>query len=253
MTDVELLAQRARRKAALAEAGLLSRPKVTELCPIIDHTLLRSSMREKDVLSLCQEAEELGLASVCIPSAWVPLAARELSGREVKVGTVAGFPLGALPLEVKIAEIDWAIANGAQEIDVVLHIGKILDGEKSEVLAEMMALREAAKAICLKVIVETPFLNDEQKVTIARLAAQTKMDFLKTCTGFAGSASLYDVAILKSAAGDGVKIKAAGGIRTVAQALAMMAVGADRIGTSNTLAILGPNCARQEPTNPESA
>lgn len=250
MTDVELLAQRARRKAALAEAGLLSRPKATELRPIIDHTLLRSSAREGDIVRLCQEAVEWGVASVCVPSAWVPVASRELSGGQVKVGTVAGFPLGALPLEIKVAEIRWALEHGAQEVDVVLHLGRLLDGKKDEVLAEMTALREAAGGICLKVIVETPFLNDEQKVTLARLASQSKVDFLKTCTGFAGSASLYDVALLKSAAGEETKVKASGGIRTEAQALAMMAVGADRIGTSNTLAILGSVASRTETPTP---
>lgn len=239
MTDIELLAQRARRKAALAEAGLLARPKTEDLRPLIDHTLLRASTREEDIRRICREASQEGVASICIPSAWVPLAAKELSGGKIKVGTVAGFPLGALPLEIKIAEMNWAIANGAEEIDVVIHVGKLLDGRKDETLAEMEALRKASQGICLKLIVEAPCLNDEQKVTVARLASQARADFIKTCTGFSGAATLYDIALLKSAAGDEVKIKASGGIRTEAQALAMAAVGADRIGTSHMLAILG--------------
>ncbi|MDD2328781.1 MAG: 2-deoxyribose-5-phosphate aldolase, partial [bacterium] len=116
---------------------------------------------------------------------------------------------------------------------------KLLDGRKDETLAEMEALRKASQGICLKLIVEAPCLNDEQKVTVARLASQARADFIKTCTGFSGAATLYDIALLKSAAGDEVKIKASGGIRTEAQALAMAAVGADRIGTSHMLAILG--------------
>ncbi|MBL3593497.1 MAG: deoxyribose-phosphate aldolase [Synergistaceae bacterium] len=239
MTDIELLAQRARRKAALAEAGLLTRPKAEAIRAIIDHTLLRTSAREEDIVRLCNEAAQEGFASVCVPLAWVPLAAQVLTGESVNVGTVAAFPLGAYPLELKLAEIEWAVANGAHEIDVVLHVGKLLDGKKEETLAEMEGFRAASQGRCLKVIVETPCLNDVQKVTVARLASQAKVDFIKTCTGFGGPASLYDVALLKSAAGDDVKIKASGGIRNEAQALAMMAVGADRIGTSQGLAILG--------------
>jgi deoxyribose-phosphate aldolase len=189
----------------------------------------------------------LGLRSL----GWVPVAARELSGGQVKVGTVAGFPLGALPLEIKVAEILWALEHGTQEVDVVLHLGKLLDGKKDEVLSEMIALREAARGICLKVIVETPFLNDEQKVT-SRDCLPGQGGLPQNLHGLCRLGVALRRSLLKSAAGEETKVKASGGIRTEAQALAMMAVGADRIGTSNTLAILGSAASRTETPTPLS-
>lgn len=234
-----MLSQRASRRAALAEAGLLSRPSPETIPGIIDHTLLRASMVTSDVERLCKEAVEMGFAAICIPSSLISVAAASLKDTDVLPGCVVGFPLGAIPTEIKVAEARWAASNGAQEIDVVINVGWLKEGKKDLVLAEMEALRQAIPNGTLKIILETPVLTNEEKVIAVRLAAQAGADFVKTCTGFAGAATLFDVALLKSVAGDDLKVKASGGIRTEAQALAMMAVGADRIGTSNGLDIVG--------------
>jgi deoxyribose-phosphate aldolase len=234
-----MLSQRASRRAALAEAGLLSRPSAEAIPGIIDHTLLKASMVTADVERLCKEAIDQGFAAVCIPSAWISVAAASLKGTAILPACVIGFPLGAIPTQVKVSETLWAIKNGAMEIDAMINVGWLKEGRKDLVLAEMQALRQAVPEGTLKIILETPLLTNEEKVIAVRLAAQAGVDFVKTCTGFAGAATLFDVALLKSVAGEDLKVKASGGIRTEAQALAMMAVGADRIGTSNGLDIVG--------------
>lgn len=239
MTDVDMLSQRASRRAALAEAGLLSRPSPETIPGIIDHTLLRASMTSVDVERLCKEAVENGFAAVCIPSSLISVAATALKDTGILPACVIGFPLGAIPTEIKVAEAAWAVRSGTKEIDAMINVGWLKEGKKELVLAEMKALREAIPDGTLKIILETPLLTNEEKVVAVRLAAQAGADFVKTCTGFAGAATLFDVALLKSVAGDDLKVKASGGIRTEAQALAMMAVGADRIGTSSGLDIVG--------------
>ncbi len=238
MTDVDMLSQRASRRAALAEAGLLTRPLPETIPHIIDHTLLRASMIGEDVKQLCNEAVQKGFAAVCVPSVWIGIAADALNTSDVAAAAVVGFPLGALPTEIKVSEAKWAVHNGAREIDVVINVGWLKEGKKDLVLSEMEALRQAIPNGKLKLILETPLLSNEEKVVAVRLAAQAHADFVKTCTGFSGAATLFDVALLKSVAGDDLKVKASGGIRTEAQAIAMIAVGADRIGTSNALDII---------------
>lgn len=238
MTDVDMLSQRASRRAALAEAGLLTRPLPEAIPAIVDHTLLKASMVSADVERLCAEAVQEGFAAVCVPSVWIPVAATKLENTGVVPVAVIGFPLGAIPTEIKVREAAWAVENGAREIDVMINLGWLKEGKKDRVLAEMEALRKAIPDGKLKLILETPLLTNEEKVIAVRLAAQAHADFVKTCTGFAGSATLFDVALLKSVAGDDLSVKASGGIRTPAQALAMMAVGADRIGTSAGLEIV---------------
>ena len=229
MTDIELLSGRARLKAAKAEAGFFEHPPEDRIRRSIDHTLLSAGTTADDVAILCDEAVRFGFASVCVPLNCVTDARRSLSGTEVKVSSVASFPLGASPIPVKTAEVRWALENGAEEMDVVLDIRE-----------DLAALRDVSRGAVLKVILEMPILNDAQAVTALLLAEQAGVDYVKTCTGFAGGVTFYHVALLKTAASDRVRIKASGGIRTYAAAEILVALGADRLGTSKATQFLTP-------------
>ena len=205
----------------------------------IDHTMLKASATRADIEKLCQEAKQHEFASVCVNTCFVPLAAELLEGSEVKVCCVVGFPLGAMSTPAKAFEAQWAVEHGAQEVDMVLNVGAMISGEEEIVLRDIEAVVQAAhpKAI-VKVILENCLLNDEQKIRACKLCVQAGAEFVKTSTGFSnGGATVEDVALMKRAVDGRAKVKAAGGIRTRQQALAMIEAGADRIGASAGIAI----------------
>jgi deoxyribose-phosphate aldolase len=211
------------------------------LAATFDHTLLRPDCTEDQIIQLCQEARQYGFASACVPPCHVPLAARELSGSGVAVCTVIGFPLGYNSPRVKFKEAEIALAEGATELDMVLNVSLLKSGSLEAVRAEIEDLADLADVhdALLKVIIETALLTEEEMETAARLCAEAGAHFVKTSTGFASrGASVADVELLRRVLPVGVRIKASGGIRTRAQALALLAAGADRLGTSNSLAIL---------------
>ena len=211
------------------------------LARMIDHTLLKPEATPAQIKQLCAEAREHHFASVCINPLYVPLASAELAGSDVKVCTVIGFPLGATPTAVKVCEAELAIAQGATELDMVLSIGRLKAGEEAAACDDIAAVAAVCHAhgALLKVIIEAALLTTAEKVTACRLAQEAQADFVKTSTGFARSgAAVADVALLRRTVGPKMGVKAAGGIRTYEQALAMIAAGASRIGASAGITIL---------------
>ena len=211
-----------------------------DLAKMIDHTNLKASTVKEDILKLTNEAKEYQFASVCVNPTWVELGAQELKGTDVKVCTVIGFPLGANTKEVKVFETKDAIEKGAQEIDMVINIGKLKDGDYDYVESEIAAVVEASKGKAIvKVIIETSLLTDEEKKKACSLAVQAGADFVKTSTGFStGGATVEDVALMRQTVGANVGVKASGGIHSKEEALAMVNAGATRIGASSGIAIV---------------
>jgi deoxyribose-phosphate aldolase len=206
---------------------------------MIDHTLLRPEATREDIRRLLDEARRLGFAAVCVNPAWVPLAARTLSGTPVKVATVVGFPLGAMHTAIKALEARRVHDLGADEIDMVLNQGELVAGRIAEVGEDVSAVRRAiGRDATLKVIIETAARTPEEIRAGARAAVEAGADFLKTSTGFGpGGATVEAVRLLREVAGPRVGVKASGGIRTIADARAMVAAGATRLGTSAGVAI----------------
>ena len=206
---------------------------------IIDHTNLKPSATPEDIRRLCREAREFGFASVCVNPCYVSLASDELSGSGVKVCTVIGFPLGQNATEIKVAETERAYLGGSDEFDMVINVGRLKAGELGFVRDEIAAVVKAARGKCVKVIIETGLLTDEEKMTATRLSCDGGAHFVKTCTGVsAGVATPEDVRLMRSCAAEGVKIKASSGIRTYDDARALIEAGADRLGTSAGIAIV---------------
>jgi deoxyribose-phosphate aldolase len=211
------------------------------LAATLDHTLLRPDCTEAQISQLCQEARQHSFASACVPPCYVPVAARELNGSGVAVCTVIGFPLGYNSPRVKFREAEIALAEGATELDLVLNVSAIKSGQLEAVKAEVEDIADLCDVhdALLKVIIETALLTEEEMETAARLCAEAGANFVKTSTGFASrGASVADVELLRRVLPASVRIKASGGIRTREQALAMLAAGADRLGTSNSLVII---------------
>ena len=205
----------------------------------IDHTLLAADATKEKIEKLCKEALEYHFASVCVNSCWVKLASEILSGSDVAVCTVVGFPLGAMNTESKAYEAEKAVADGADEIDMVINIGYLKSGMTSEVLEDIKAVRKATEGKVLKVIIETCLLSDDEKRTACELSAEAGADFVKTSTGFStGGATEHDVALMRSVVGDKLGVKASGGIRDYKKAKAMIDAGANRIGASAGIAIV---------------
>ena len=207
----------------------------------IEHTLLKPEATVQDIINLCQEAKDAGLFGVCINPCYVALAKHLLTGTKIKIITVIGFPLGATYPEVKALETKMAIENHADEIDMVMNISAFKTGNYDAVIADIKQVVEAAKPYPVKVIIETCLLTDTEKHKAAQLVAQAGASFVKTSTGFSsGGATVEDVKILRQEADKGgIGVKAAGGIRDAAMAEAMLAAGADRIGTSAGPKIVG--------------
>jgi deoxyribose-phosphate aldolase len=211
------------------------------IASLIDHTILKPEAVRGDIKTTCAEALKYGFASVCVNSFWTPFVASELRGSAVKACAVVGFPLGAASTAAKIAETRAAIADGAQELDMVINVGALRGGELGIVEADIRAVANAAheKGAILKVIMETALLSDEEKVLACRSAVAAGADFVKTSTGFSRSgATTDDVALLRRTVGPSIGVKASGGIRTLADLRAMVAAGANRIGASASVRIL---------------
>lgn len=206
-----------------------------EVARLIDHTLLKPQATPVQVEQLCAEARRYGFASVCINPVYARLAAEKLEGSGVAVCTVVGFPLGATTTLIKVRETQQAIADGAAEIDMVIHIGALKAGDHRTVQEDIAAVSTACHegGALLKVIIEAVLLSDEEKATACRLAQAAGADFVKTSTGFAGGgATIEDVRLMRQTVGPRMGIKAAGGIRDYADAMAMVEAGATRIGAS---------------------
>lgn len=211
----------------------------TSLAGRIDHTLLHPDAAESDILNLCSEAREHGFAAVCVNPTYVATASRALQGSTIHVCAVVGFPSGAHATSIKVAEAAHCVEAGAQEIDMVANIGWLKDGRSSDYVADIAAVRQRIGAgIVLKVIIEAALLTPELMIRASTLAAHAGSDYVKTSTGVYSKARAEDVRLLRKALPERVKIKVAGGVRTAAEARAMIAAGADRIGTSNSIAII---------------
>ena len=206
----------------------------------IDHTLLKPAATQADIAKLCEEAAKYRFASVCVNPCRVALCAELLKGSGVSVCTVIGFPLGANITATKAFEARSALADGADEFDMVINVGALKDGRHDDVRGDIRAVVTAADGKCVKVIIETFLLTDAEKITAVELSCQAGACFVKTCTGFSGgAASVDDIRLMKAHVSDGVQIKASGGIRDAEMALALVEAGADRLGTSAGVAILG--------------
>jgi deoxyribose-phosphate aldolase len=211
----------------------------------VDHTLLKAEATRKDIAKLCAEAREHRFAAVCVNPAWVELCARELAGTGVAVASVCGFPLGATTSRTKASEAAEVVARGAGEVDMVAAIGHIKGGEWSYVEDDIRAVVEASRGALVKVIIESAVLSPEDIVRASAIAREAGAQFVKTSTGFhpAGGATVEAVRLMRLAVGDDLGVKAAGGVRDCATALAMIGAGASRIGTSSGSAFvscLGP-------------
>ncbi|WP_027624741.1 deoxyribose-phosphate aldolase [Clostridium lundense] len=210
-----------------------------ELAGMIDHTLLKPNAEGNSIKELCKEALEYTFASVCVNPCNVELAAEMLKGSKVKVCTVIGFPLGATTTAVKAFETEDAIKNGAQEVDMVINIGKLKDKDYEYVKNDIKAVVNAAKGKALtKVIIETCLLSDEEKVMACKLSKEAGADFVKTSTGFStGGATASDIKIMRETVGKEMGVKASGGVRTYEDAMAMIEAGASRVGASASIKI----------------
>ena len=205
----------------------------------IDHTILKATASSADVQKLCEEAIEHEFYSVCVNGCYVADAKQLLQGTDVKVAAVVGFPLGAMTTASKVFEAKEAIENGASEIDMVINVAKLKDGEFDYVENEILLIKEAIGDNVLKVIIETCYLTDEEKVKACELSLVAKADFVKTSTGFGtGGATYEDVKLMKSVVGDNAKVKASGGVRDKETAQKYVDLGAERLGTSSGIEIV---------------
>lgn len=209
------------------------------LAKYIDHTVLKPEATKDDVLRLCREAKEYGFCSVCVNSMYTALAAKELEGSGVKTCVVVGFPLGAMSTQAKAFETKEAAKDGADEIDMVIAVGALKEGDLDYVKQDIGAVVESAGDAKVKVIIEACLLTDEEKVIACHLAKSAGADFVKTSTGFSsGGATVEDVALMRRTVGEDMGVKAAGGIHTREEALAMIDAGANRIGASAGIRIV---------------
>ncbi|NER13333.1 deoxyribose-phosphate aldolase [Leptobacterium flavescens] len=205
----------------------------------IDHTLLKAFATKNDIEQLCKEAEKYQFYAVCIHSSHLPFAGKLLKNSSVKLCTVIGFPLGASSSAVKIEEAKQAVKDGADEVDMVLNIGWMKEGNFNAVQEEISAIKQAIGDTVLKVILETCYLTDAEIEEASRLSSAGGADFVKTSTGFGSrGASLNDIAIMKAAINENTRIKASGGIKDHETALKFIEAGADRLGTSSGIAIV---------------
>lgn len=204
-----------------------------ELSKYIDHTLLKAYAKENDIFYLCEEAKEYNFKSVCVNPCFVKYAKEQLSGSDVLVCTVIGFPLGANTTKVKVFEAVDAINNGADEIDMVINISKVKDQDFDYIYNEIKEIKEAVKNHTLKVIIETCYLTEEEIKKVSQIVKDAKADFVKTSTGFGtGGATVDNIKLIKETVGD-FGIKASGGIKTKEDFNKMIEAGATRIGTSS--------------------
>ncbi|MBU5453851.1 deoxyribose-phosphate aldolase [Caproiciproducens sp. MSJ-32] len=214
---------------------------ISELANMIDHTLLKAYVNNEDFERLCREAKEYGFKMVAINPAAVEICKKHLLGTKVHVGAAIGFPLGQNTIEAKVYETKDSILKGADEIDYVINIVELKNGNLGYLEKEMRSIVEVCreKQVVSKVILENCYLTDEEKIEVCKLALKVKPDFIKTSTGFGnGGATVEDVKLMKSIVGEEVKVKAAGGIRNLQTCLKMIEAGAERIGTSSGVKII---------------
>jgi deoxyribose-phosphate aldolase len=205
---------------------------------MIDHTNLKPEATSEAIRQLCQEAHDYGFYSVCVNSGYVSLCQTLLRDSTVKVCSVVGFPLGAMSTAAKAAETRLAIADGAEEIDMVIPVGALKENNRAYVLQDIRAVVEAAGQVPVKVILETCLLNDQEKVLGCQIAEEAGAAFVKTSTGFSsGGATVEDIALMRRTVGERLGVKASGGIRTLAVAVQMAQAGATRIGASASVQI----------------
>ena len=218
-----------------------------QLAKTIDHSLLKPELTEADVIAGCELAKQYHVASVCVKPCHVKLAARQLAGSDVAVGTVVGFPHGNSTISTKVFETEEAIADGATEIDMVINIGELRSGHADYVRDEIRAVVEAAHlAAIVKVILENAYLTRDEKVLGCKLAEEAGANFVKTSTGFAPTgATVEDIQLMRATVSPRVQVKAAHGVRTLDQLLAMIDAGATRSGATATAAILDEFKRRQ--------
>lgn len=208
----------------------------------IDHTLLKQNAVKEDFIKLCEEAKQYQFKTVCVNGSRVALAAELLRDSGVGVCATIGFPLGAMSTLAKAFEAKQCILDGAVEIDMVLNIGKLIEGDYEFVVQDIVAVKQAIGSHTLKVIIEACLLTDAQKVQATQAVIDAKAEFVKTSTGFSTSgATKEDVALLKSVAKDFIEVKAAGGVRSFEDVMMMLDAGASRIGTSSGVALMQGN------------
>ncbi|MBI3288544.1 MAG: deoxyribose-phosphate aldolase [Elusimicrobia bacterium] len=213
--------------------------KGTDTARYVDHTLLKPNATQEEIAKLCEEARQFCFASVCVNPSYVAVAAQYLRGSGVKVCTVVGFPLGSTTPTVKAIEARDAMANGADEIDMVINIGALKSGNDAVVYDDIKSVREATRGKVLKVILETSLLSNEEKVRACAAAKKAGADFVKTSTGFGGGgATVEDIKLMRETVGPLMGVKASGGIRDAKMAADMIAAGATRLGTSASVAIV---------------
>lgn len=214
------------------------------LAKYIDHTILKPDATVEQVKKICAEAREYDFMSVCVNSTHTALVSKALEGSDVKTCTVVGFPLGAMTPEVKAFETKTAVALGADEIDMVINVGALKDGNHDLVEKDIKAVVDASGDALVKVILETCLLTKEEIVKASELSVAAGADFVKTSTGFStGGATVEDVALMKKTVGDAAKVKASGGVRSYEDAMAVIEAGAERIGASAGVAIVNHQVA----------
>jgi len=232
-----------------AGIGIGDELKDKNVAGMIDHTLLKQDATPAQIKILCKEAKEYSFASVCINPSYVSICSDLLRGTTVKVCTVIGFPLGTTTTEVKQFETEQAINNGADEVDMVINIGQLKEGNYDYVEKDVLAVVNTAKRrnVLTKVIIETALLTDEEKVKASLICKKAGADFVKTSTGFStGGATVGDVALMKYVVGRKIGVKAAGGIRSREDADALIASGADRIGASASVKIVSGEVSHRD-------
>ena len=205
----------------------------------IDHTLLKPTATKRDIIKLCEEAQEYGFFSVCVNSCYVAIAKSELRNTNVKVCSVIGFPLGAMSTQAKVDEAKSALKDGADEIDMVINVGLLKSKDFDGVWKDIEAVKSIMPNNILKVILETCYLQEVEIIKASELAIQSGADFIKTSTGFGtGGATIHDVKLMKSVANNEAKIKASGGIKDAKTALEYINLGVERLGTSSSITIV---------------
>ena len=210
-----------------------------DLNTFIDHTALKAHTTRREIEELCRETQMYNFASVCVNSSWVPLCAKLMQDSKIPVCTVVGFPLGSALSKAKAEEARLAHELGAQEIDMVLNVGRLRSGEFDAVREDIAAVVQASGSSHVKVILETCWLNDEEKAQACQLAMEAGAHYVKTSTGFgAGGATVQDVALMRRVVGSKLGVKASGGIRCREDAIKMIEAGASRLGTSAGIAIV---------------
>ena len=212
--------------------------KTQEILSHVDHTLLKAFATWEDILNLCEEAIKYQTASVCVPPCYIKRI-HDTYKDKINICTVVGFPLGYSATKAKLAEVRQALEDGVNEVDMVINITDVKNGNYDGVTEEIRALKQAVGDRILKVIIETCYLTRDEKIAMCRAVTEGKADYIKTSTGFGtGGASMEDVLLFKEHIGNQVKIKAAGGVKSVEDMVAFIEAGCDRIGTSSAIALI---------------